>query len=92
MRSMQKEEQLLSHSRYNKMKILNIKEAQNVIIEEEHEPEPTASLFEPNQLYSITYQNEKESLEYIETGPDHIQSSSDNKLQIDELFTPSKSI
>ena len=47
---MKKEEQLLAHSRYNKMKILYMKEAQNAINEEEHESEPTASLFETNQL------------------------------------------
>ena len=49
------------------MKNIIVKEAKNAIPEADHEP--TASLFEPNQLQSIILQNEKESM-YI--GSDHV--------------------
>ena len=55
------------------MKNIIVKEAKNAIPEADHEP--TASLFEPNQLQSIILQNEKESM-YI--GSDHVQSFLEN--------------
>lgn len=46
MKGLKKERQSLSHTRYNKMKNIILKEVKNAIQEAEHEP--TASLFEPN--------------------------------------------
>lgn len=48
MMGLKKERRLLTHARYDKMKNTLIKETENAIFEADHEP--TASLFEANQL------------------------------------------
>jgi len=57
-KSLKRERSSLSHTRYNKMKTIILREVRNAIQEAEYEP--TASVNEINMIQSIIQQNEED--------------------------------
>lgn len=64
-KNLKKERTSLSHSRYNKMKTLILKEVKNAIQEADHEP--SASILDFNMIESIIQQNKED---YLNVGHD----------------------
>jgi hypothetical protein len=58
-KSLKRERSSLSHTRYNKMKNIILKEVRNAIQEAEYEP--TASINDINMIQSILVQNEEDT-------------------------------